>query len=182
MEIKLTGFHELLAPRFTAIVSTIDKNGKPNAAPFSLVSPISFDPPLAFFAAAPKRHTLANVRETGDFVLNVVPEQLLEKLWICAKPFDKGVSEITEAGLTERKSKIVKPPSIEECAGWIECQFEFEKEAGDHIIVVGKVVHAECKDEFMKDGEFDISKAKPLLHIRGRRFVAANQVTLAKGD
>lgn len=182
MEIKLTEFHEILAPRFTAIVSTIDKDGNPNAAPFSLVSPISFDPPLAFFAATPKRHTLANVRETGDFVLNVVPEQILEKLWICAKPFDKGISEIAEAGLTERKSKVVKSPSIEECAGWIECQLEFEKEAGDHIIVVGKVVHAESKDEFIKDGEFDISKVKPLLHIRGRRFVAANEITLVKGD
>ena len=182
MEIKLTEFHEILAPRFTAIVSTIDKDGNPNAAPFSLVSPISFDPPLAFFAATPKRHTLANVRETGDFVLNVVPEQILEKLWICAKPFDKGISEIAEAGLTERKSKVVKAPSIEECAGWIECQLEFEKEAGDHIIVVGKVVHAESKDEFIKDGEFDISKVKPLLHIRGRRFVAANEITLVKGD
>lgn len=152
MEINLSSFHEILAPRFTAIISTIDKKEKPNAAPFSLVCPISFDPPLVFFSSAPKRHTLANVRETGEFVLNVVPESLLAQLWICSKPFDKGVSEIKEAGLTERKSKVVKPPSIEECAGWIECRFEWEKEAGDHIIVVGKVVHAEYKDEFSSSG------------------------------
>ena len=182
MEIKLTSFHELLAPRFTALISTIDKEGRTNAAPFSLVSPISFDPPLAFFSAAPKRHTLANVRETSEFVLNVVPESLIDKLWICSKPFDKGVNEITEAGLTERKSKIVKPPSVEECAGWIECRFEWEKEAGDHIIVVGQVVHAECKDEYTKEGTFDIAKTKPLMHIRGKRFATSDRVIQVETD
>jgi len=182
MDIKITGFHELLAPRFTSLISTIDKDGRSNAAPFSLVSPISFDPPLVFFSAAPKRHTLANVRETGEFVLNVVPETLLDKLWICSKPFDKGVNEIAKAGLTERKSKIVKPPSVEECAGWIECQFEWEKEAGDHIIVVGKVVHAECRDEYASENTFDVAKAKPLLHIRGKGFAAPDRVREVKTD
>jgi flavin reductase (DIM6/NTAB) family NADH-FMN oxidoreductase RutF len=47
---------------------------------------------------------------------------------------------------------------------------------------VGRVVHAECKDEFMVKGEFDVSKAKPVMHIRGRRFVVAERVVMAKGD
>ncbi len=114
-------------------------------------------------------------------MLNIVPEGLLDKLWVCSKAFPKGVSEIEKAGLTERKSKKVKSPSIEECVGWIECQLEFEKEAGDHILVVGRVVHAECKDEFMAKGEFDVSKAKPVMHIRGRRFVVAERVVTGEG-
>lgn len=162
------------------LISTVDKAGKVNAAPFSFVTPVSSNPPLVLFAATTARHTLANVRETGDFVLNIVPEELLDKLWVCSKAFPKGVNEIAEAGLTERKSKRVKPPSIEECVGWIECQLEFEKVAGDHILVVGKVVSVECKDEFMKQNEFDISKAKPVMHIRGRRFVAAERIIRAE--
>jgi flavin reductase (DIM6/NTAB) family NADH-FMN oxidoreductase RutF len=182
MEIKPTGFYEILSPRCTVLISTADLEGHANAAPFSFVTPVSSDPPLVLFASAPQRHTLANVRETGDFVLNVVLEALLDKLWVCSKAFPKGVSEIEEAGLTERKSKQVKAPSIEQCAGWIECQLEFEKEAGDHVLVVGRVVHVECKDEFTKGTEFDVSKAKPVMHIRGRRFAIAERVVQATGQ
>ena len=180
MEINPSAFYEILSPRCTVLISTVDKSGKANAAPFSFLTPVSSNPPLLLFAATPARHTLENVRETGDFVLNIVPEELLDKLLVCSRSFPKGVSEIQEAGLTERKSNEVKSPSIEECVGWIECQLEFEKEAGDHILVVGRVVYAECKDDYMKQGEFDISRAKPLMHIRGNRFVAAERVIQAK--
>jgi len=182
MEISPSGFYEILSPRCTVLISTVDKEGRANAAPFSFVTPVSSNPPLLLYASAPQRHTLANTREIGDFVLNIVPEALLDRLWVCSKAFPKGVSEIEQAGLTERKSKKVKSPSIEECAGWIECTLEFEKEAGDHILVVGRVVHAECKDEFARKGEFDISRAKPVMHIRGKRFAVAERVVQVKGE
>lgn len=173
MKVKTEGFYEILSPRCTVLITTADQEGRPNAAPFSFVTPVSASPPLVLFAAAPQRHTLANVRETGEFVLNVVPQQLLDKLWICSKAFPKGVNEINEAGLTERKSAAVKVPGIEECAGWVECRMEFEKEAGDHVLVVGRVVDAECRDEFIEEGQFDVSRARLVMHIRGTRFVVA---------
>jgi flavin reductase (DIM6/NTAB) family NADH-FMN oxidoreductase RutF len=182
MEIALSGFYEVLSPRCTVLISTVDKDGNSNAAPFSFVTPVSLKPPLLLFAAAPERHTLANARETGDFVFNVVPEELLDKLWLCARAFPVGVSEIEEAGLTERKSRKVKSPSIEECIGWVECKLEFEKEAGDHILVIGRVVHAECRDEFIDGDKFSVSRAKPVMHVKGRRFVAAERVVEAKGS
>ena len=182
MDIAVSGFYEILSPRCTVLISTTDKDGNANAAPFSFITPVSANPPLLLFAATPERHTLANARETGDFVFNIVPEGLLDKLMVCAKSFPRGVSEIEEAGLTVRQSKQVKSPSIEECVGWIECKLEFEKEAGDHIIVVGRVLHAECKDEFMEQERFNISRARPVMHIKGRRFVAADRVIEAGGD
>ena len=181
MEIATTGFYEVLSPRCVVLISTVDKDGKSNAAPFSFVTPVSSDPPLVLYASNPKRHTLDNTRDTGEFVLNLVPEGILERLWTCSKAFPKGVSEIEKAGLTERKSKKVKAPSIEECIAWIECTLEFEKEAGDHTLVVGRVVHAECKDEFMAKNEFDVTKAKPLMHIRGKRFAVPDRVVQVKG-
>jgi flavin reductase (DIM6/NTAB) family NADH-FMN oxidoreductase RutF len=180
MELDVTNFYEILSPRCTVLISTADKDGRSNAAPFSFVTPVSSNPPLVLFAAAATRHTLANARETGEFVLNIVPESLLDKLWVCSKAFPKGVSEIKEAGLTERKSTEVRAPSIEECVAWIECRLEFETEAGDHVLVVGRVVHAECRDEFITGGEFDVARAKPVMHVRGRRFVAAERVIRAK--
>lgn len=115
MKVKAENFYQILSPRWTVLISTIDKEGKPNAAPFSFVTPVSSNPPLVLFAAAPQRHTLANARETHEFVLNIVPEQLLDTLWICSKAFPKGVNEIIESGLSERKSRMVKAPGIKEC-------------------------------------------------------------------
>jgi flavin reductase (DIM6/NTAB) family NADH-FMN oxidoreductase RutF len=181
MGIKLENFYEILAPRCTVLISTIDKDGTPNAAPFSFVTPISIKPPLVLFASAEDRHTLANVRETKQFILNIVPEEFLNNLWICSKSFKQGVNEIKESGLTEKKAARVKPPRIEECACWIECTFVREYEAGDHIIVIGKVVCAEGKDDFMKDGQFDILKAKPVMHITSKRFAVAERIVKAHG-
>lgn len=175
MEFERGAFLEVLSPRCTVIVSTIDKNGNPNAAPFSFVTPISIDPPMVALGVFPNRDTLANIRETCEFVLNLVPEELLGQMIVTARAFPKGVNEIKEAGLTESKSKVVKAPRIQECSAWIECKLDCEYEAGDHIIVIGRVAHVECKDLFFADGGFDVVKAKPVMHIRGRRFAIATR-------
>lgn len=180
MEVEPTTFYEILSPRCTALISTRDKSGISNAAPFSFITPVSGKPPLVMISSARTRHTLANIRETGEFVINMVPESILDKMMLCAKPFPKGVSEIKEAGLTEKKSKQVKAPSIEECVAWVECRLEFEKEAGDHVLVVGRVLHAACRSEVIKGDQFDISCARPVMHIGGKRFAVAERVVTVK--
>jgi len=182
MEVRPARFHEILSPRCTVLITTCDKEGRPNAAPYSFVTPVSIDPPLVLFSAKQQRHTLANVRETGEFVLNIVPEELLDNLWICSKAFPGGVNEISESGLTERKSKMVGVPGIEECLGWLECKLEFERESGDHILVVGRVVNAEYKDAFCSEGRFDVSKAKPVMHISGRKFAVGERIIQPGAD
>jgi len=176
MKLQLSDFYRILAPRPAVLISTLDGEGVPNAAPFSFVMPVSSDPPLVAFASAPGRHTLANIRETGEFVINIAPANIIDELWVCSESFPKGVSEIEEAGLTERKSKSIKVPSIKECVGWIECTLEFEKEAGDHVIIVGRVVNAEAKDELFTEGKFDVLKAKPLMHLTGRDFAIPGRI------
>jgi len=180
MKIDNEKFYRVLAPRTVVLITTADKEGRTNAAPFSFVMPVSSNPPLVAFASAPQRHTLANIRETKEFVLNMPSEDMLDKLWICADSFPKGVSEIKQASLTEMKSATVAVPGIEESIGRIECVLEFEKEAGDHVIVVGKVVNAEIKDIFWRDGGFDIPKAKPILHVTGKDFAVAERVVNIK--
>lgn len=167
--------YRFMAPRLTLLVSTIDKAGATNCAPFSFCMPVSADPPMAAIASAHKRHTLANIRETKEFVLNLPPEELVAAVWLCGNPFPKGVSEITEAGLTPVASKMVAPPRLAECAAWFECRLEWEKDAGDHSIVVGRIVAAEVKDEFVEDGGFAFEVAKPLLHLGGVRFTVGER-------
>lgn len=182
MQFDLSTFYEVLAPRPAVLITTIDGAGVVNAAPFSFIMPVSINPPMVVFGSIPTRHTLANVRETGEFVVNVVPEKILPNMIICSRPFPKGVDELKDAKLTERKSRKVRAPGVEECVAWLECRFEFEREAGDHIMVGGKVVFGECRDSLYRDGQFNVAAARPVLHIRGRRFVVADKVIEASRE
>lgn len=175
MELIGKQFYRVLAPRLTVLVTTIDREGNSNAAPFSFIMPVSANPPLVAIASAHQRHTLVNIRETKNFVLNVPPEDICQALWECSKAFPKGVSEIKESGLTEVSSKEVKAPRIGECISWFECELEWEKEAGDHVVIVGRVVKAEVREELFKEGRFDLVSAKPLMHITGKNFAIAER-------
>lgn len=160
MLIELDKWYKIMAPRTTVLVSTIDGQGRTNAAPFSFVMPVSGKPPILAVAMAPTRHTLANIKETGDFVVNLPGEGLLAQLMICAKPLPLGVSEIKEAGLHEEKAITVSSPRIKECFGWFECKLREIVEAGDHQVVLGDILRAEAAEQ----------AAAPLLHIGGADF------------
>lgn len=180
MEIKQTDYYRLIAPRPAVIISTIDNEGRPNAAPFSFITPVSSDPPLVAVASFPTRHTLANIRETKEFVINIAPEELLEGLWVCGKSLPRGVNEIKEAKLTEQNSKAVRPPRIAECAAWIEAKLWREIEAGDHFLILGEVVFAEVKENYFSQGRLLVDMVKPLLHVGGRYFAIPEKVVVAK--
>lgn len=176
MEFDLKNWYRLLAPRPTVLISTWDTAGRTNAAPFSFVMPVSTVPPYLAFASVATRHTLANIRETREFVLNLPGAGVLDALWTCSKPFPEGVSEIEESGLTERPSKKIKTPGITECYGWFECTLVDEREAGDHIIIIGEVVLAEVKEKYLGEKGFDVLKAKMPLHAGGTDFAIVEKI------
>lgn len=171
MEIKTENFYKILAPRITALITTIDFDNRVNAAPFSFIMPISFQPPFLAFACGHGKDTLLNVIETKEFVVNLPSEEILDKVFKCGEKFPRGVNELEKVNLTSEKSKKVKVSRVKECFAWIECKLEFEKDFGDHVLIVGKVLYAEIKDEYIK-----IEKAKLPLHITGREFAIAERV------
>jgi len=181
MKLELKKFYKALAPRLVVLVSTVDKDGNVNAAPFSFVMPVSIDPPLVAFAAAHERNTLANIRETMEFVINLPPEEILEKLWVCAKKFPKSTNEIEKSGLTEIPSEKVKPPRIEECVAWFECKLVNESEVGDHVVLLGEVLTAEVKEGIIdKKGNLDIYSVNVLLHLGGSEFAVSRRMVSAE--
>jgi flavin reductase (DIM6/NTAB) family NADH-FMN oxidoreductase RutF len=177
MDLEVGNFYNALAPRPVALVSTIDSEGNVNAAPFSFVMPVSMDPPLVAFASAHERDTLDNIRETGEFVINIPPEEILERLWTCGKKFPKGIDEIKKSGLTETPSDKVNPPRIMECIAWFECKLFKEFEAGDHVILLGEVLTAAVEDRIIDDkGNLDIRSVNVLTHLGGPEFAVPKKV------
>ncbi|ADP78079.1 flavin reductase domain protein FMN-binding protein [Methanothermus fervidus DSM 2088] len=175
-EISLNLAYKLLAPRPTVIVTTISKDGIVNAAPFSFTMPISMDPPIVAFASVPEHDTTKNIKETKEFVMNLVHEDIIEMMWITAKKFPRDVNELEKANLTEIKSKVVSPPKIKESFGHLECKAIKIEEIGDHCLIVGKVVNATVKKNCIKDELLNVEKIKPVLHVGGKKFVIGDHV------
>ena len=159
--LKPEDFKHLLAWP-TVLVTTYDKNGIANAAPYGCVMPVLRPLDLVSITSAYQRDTLNNIRETKEFTLNIPGVELAEQTMFCARPLPAEENEITAAGLTEAPGIKVKVPRIAECLGWIECTLEEEIARENYVIIVGKVLHAEVKDQYYQNGDFDLSRYQPL--------------------
>jgi flavin reductase (DIM6/NTAB) family NADH-FMN oxidoreductase RutF len=177
MEFKnldVESFYRVLAPRPTIIVTTVNSEGKVNAAPFSFTMPVSVNPPLIAVASVPRHHTYQNLEETQEFVVNIPTAGILNQLWITGEKFPEGVNEIEKAGLTEADSLKVSPPWIRECLAHMECKVEFTRECGDHQLVVGRVLKVGVQEDAIKEGLLDVELMKPILHLGGKDFVVGD--------
>jgi flavin reductase (DIM6/NTAB) family NADH-FMN oxidoreductase RutF len=146
----------LVAPRPIAWVTSMDENGRLNAAPFSAYNYLCTDPPIVGMGVMNRpgrgflpKDTARNIRRTGEFVINVVTEDLIEKMNICATDFPAEVSELEMAGLTTAPSSVVKVPRIAEAHAALECKEFTTMEIGRSRIVLGRVVAMFVEDQFI---------------------------------
>ncbi len=174
MELELSQFYRVMAPRTTIIVTTVNRKGEINAAPFSFTMPVSVNPPLLALASVPTHHTYHNLQETGEFVVNLPGEEILEELWITSESFPEGVNELEKAGLTGKDSQMVKAPGIKECVAQLECKVVSDQECGDHQLVVGEVVRVTARDDSLQEGLLAVENTKPVLHLGGKDFVVGD--------
>ena len=181
MKRDISKWYSVLSPRPTVLISTVNKDGISNAAPFSFVMPVSMDPPIIAFGSVKKRHTYKNIKETGDFAVNIPSARLLKEVCACAELLPEGISEIEKSGLTEVKSKKIKSPKIKECFARFECRLISENAAGDHIIVLGEIVDTEVDDNVFEGEGFDPKKADPLMHVGSVDFARVGDIITAEG-
>ncbi|MEO5570749.1 MAG: flavin reductase family protein [Bacteroidia bacterium] len=140
-EIKTGELHAFMlhaiAPRPIAFASTVDKNGKPNLSPFSFFNAFGSKPPILVFSPARRvrdntiKHTLENIYETNEVVINVVNYAMVQQTSLSSCEFPKGVNEFEKAGLTPIASEIVKPFRVKESPVQMECKVLQVIETGD---------------------------------------------------
>jgi flavin reductase (DIM6/NTAB) family NADH-FMN oxidoreductase RutF len=156
-----------VAPRPIAWVSTLSKDGQPNLAPFSFFNAFSGKPPILGFAPglrttgsdASQKDTLRNVRDTHEFVVNVVTYDLVEAMNQTSGEYDPSVNEFELAKLDMRPSAIVRPPQVAASPVSFECKLrqivEFGIEGPAGSLVIGEVVSAYVSETVLKDGRLD---------------------------
>lgn len=169
-----------IVPRPIAFVSTLGEGGRFNVAPFSFFCGLSGDPPLLGLSinqrgGAPK-DTLRNLRASGEFVVNVVGEPLLEKMVMASGDWAEDVDEFHLTGLTPVASDLVRPPRVGECHVSLECRLYREVELGTTTFVVGEIVRAHVADEVLTEGNVDATKLRPIGRLGGDEYAIVRDV------
>lgn len=147
-----------LSTKPTMIITTLHETGIVNAGVFGAYTNLSAT--QVGIAIGKSSHTYANMKRTGEFVVNVPGADLVKKIRILADPIPPDRSELDEAGLTPKEGITVETPSIAECAAAVEFAFEKEVPVGGHSFMIGRVTGGWIKEEFLDaDGKIDIFKA-----------------------
>jgi flavin reductase (DIM6/NTAB) family NADH-FMN oxidoreductase RutF len=117
-----------VSPRPIAFVSSVDKEGNVNLSPFSFFNLFSMNPPILVFSPSRRvrdnstKHTLQNVLEVPEVVINIVSYSMVEQTSLASCEFPKGTNEFIKSGFTQINSQIVKPPRVGEAPVSFECK------------------------------------------------------------
>lgn len=174
-------FKALVAPRPIGWISTIDRQGRPNLAPYSFFNAVCERPHMVMVSSSGHKHTIANIEATGEFVCNVATYGLREAMNLTSAPLADGQSEFEFAGLTPVPSVAVAPPRVGEAPAALECRLlktvpltDLDGRAVDQYMAIGIVVGIHIDDGALVDGLFDTANIQPLARLGYFDFAAAN--------
>lgn len=171
-------FNALVVPRPIGWISSLDRDGRVNLAPYSFFNAIAYAPPQVMFAgtgphmAGGLKDSVENVRQTGEFVCNLVTVELARAMNLSSVSAPREVDEFELAGLTKAPSTLVAPPRVRESPAHLECRLLqiVELATTDPVqapnrMVIGEVVGIHIADELLVDGLVDIRRLQPLARL-----------------
>ena len=178
----LTG---VVVPRPIAFVSTISTDGILNLAPFSFFNAVASNPPTIVFSSSrhtddKRKDTLSNIEQTGEFVVNVVVDDIAEAMNRTSAEFPADVSEFELAGLTPAASDLVKAPRVAESPVNMECKLQQVIPLGqgdhEHGLVIGEVVLMHVRDDILNGHRVNHHILKPTGRLAGNMYCHTSEV------
>lgn len=174
-----------IAPRPICFASTIDKNGTPNLSPFSFFNMFSTNPPVFIFSPARRvrdntiKHTLENVYEVPEVVINMVNYDLVQQCSLSSTEYDKGVDEFVKAGLTPLPSDLVKPFRVKESPVQLECKvnqvIELAQTPGAGNLIICELLRMHVNPSVMDDrGRINQQKIDLVARLGGDWYCRAS--------
>lgn len=182
-----------IAPRPICFASTIDKAGNVNLSPFSFFNMFSYAPPIVIFAPVHRmrnnttKHTLENVTEVPEVVINIVTYDMVQQTSLSSCEFPKGTDEFIKAGFTKEQSLLVKPPRVKESPVQLECKVLEIKSlgagAGAGDLVIAEIMMIHLHDEILnEEKKIDQNKLDLVGRLGGNWYTRANASTIFEVD
>lgn len=173
-----------VAPRPIAFASTISEQGEVNLSPFSFFNVFGANPPIVIFSSARRvrdntiKHTLENVREVPEVVINIVNYPIVEQMSLSSTEYGKAVNEFIKSGLTQAPSDLVRPPRVAEAPVALECKvkqiIETGQEGGAGNLIMAEVVAMHIRNEYLnEEGRLDTHKLDLVARMGGSWYCRA---------
>jgi flavin reductase (DIM6/NTAB) family NADH-FMN oxidoreductase RutF len=166
-----------IVPRPIAFVSTISAEGIHNLAPFSFFTAISGNPPVVCFSPThrmPPKDTLANIRATGEFVVNIVSEEIAAQMNLCSGDYPPATDEFEISGLTPIPSDLVRPSRVKESRVNMECRVlqivDVSARPLGGSLVIGEVLRFHVDDAIVEDFRIDPDKLRAVGRMGGTAY------------
>ncbi|TPM34940.1 flavin reductase family protein [Mesorhizobium sp. B2-3-3] len=173
----------IVAPRPIGWISTLNKAGEINLAPYSFFNAISTRPFIVWFSSEGEKDSASFAEETGEFVANLVGRDLAEKMNYTSVNAPRGVNEFVYADLAMAPSRLVRPPRVAVAPAALECRVTevFRPKAlngapTSAVVVAGEVVGVHIDDAFLKDGLFDVTKAGNVARLGYMDYASVNEI------
>lgn len=188
---KQQWLNHAVAPRPICFASTIDKEGNVNLSPFSFFNLFSSQPPIVIFSPARRvrdnttKHTLQNVLEVPECVINIVDYDMVQQTSLASCEFPKGVDEFVKAGFTKETGSMVRPPMVKEARIKLECKVNEVKSLGEEggagQLVIAEVLCMHVDDKILgDDGKIDQRKLHLVARLGGDWYCKVDETNLFK--
>ena len=180
-----------IAPRPICFASTIDKEGNVNLSPFSFFNLFSSNPPILIFSPARRvrdnttKHTLENVHEVPEVVINIVDYAMVQQTSLASCEFPKGTDEFVKAGFTAEKASMVRPPMVKESKIKFECRVNEVKalgtEGGAGNLVICEVLRMHIDESILDENKkIDQTKMQHVARLGGDWYAKVDATNLFK--
>lgn len=183
--------HAAIAPRPICFASTIDKNGTVNLSPFSFFNLVSVNPPICVFSPTTRaqdnstKHTLENVLEIPECVINVISYEMVQQAYLTSADYPKEVNEFSKGGLTELASETIRPPRVAESRIQLECivndVISLGKNGGAGNLIIAEVKRMYINEAILdNNGKIDPHKLDLVARLGGDWYCRVNGDNLFK--
>ena len=167
----------MLYPVPAVMVSCKREGEKPNIITVAWAGTVNTNPPMVSISVRPERYSYEIIKETKEFVINLVTKELVYATDFCGVRSGRDVDKFKEMKLTKEKGKFVKCPLIKESPVAVECKVKEIKELGSHHMIIADVLSIDADKKYIdENGAFDISKCNLIAYSNGGYYSLGKKI------
>lgn len=177
-------FNAIVTPRPIGWISTRGSAGD-NLAPYSFFNAVAYVPPQVMFASTGVKDSLTNLRETGQFCVNVVAEAMLDAMNASSAAVARGTDEFALAGVAKAECDTIDCPRVAKAPASLECRVTqiITLQGRDNYLILGAVTGVHLRDDCVIDGRFDVTHYRPVARLGYRDYCLVREIfELARPD